>query len=605
MSGAARVGVDDAHRPTTRDIESTVLGCSDLRVEFGSVVALDSVSLRWADRGKIHAVVGQNGAGKTTLCRVIAGMTRATQGTVEVDGVSYPAGDTQRVRRAGVELVHQTFALPPHFTVAEALQLFQPAQARGGLYRKRKIEQLWAGRLEEFGFHVLPTSWVRDLSPEQRQAVEITRALSSGSRIIVLDEPTAVLPPEAIAGLFDRLRELVMHGITFLVVMHKLRQVRAVADTVAVLAGGHVVLHPTSMAAITDEEIARLIMDVQSSESVTSASAVAMGLGAGVDDPGQVHVDVASVDALHGTGKADVPVPPGATISQASALPATVEGLETDGHTGDVAHGTTIKRLEPSERRHFALQVEEVSTPSSEGRHGLQAFSVTVRVGETVGIAGVEGNGQQALVDTVVGLLPYRSGRILLSEVDVGNLRISARRRIGLRYIPADRQSRAVSLSNSLWVNAMAAQVSSGYGTSGAVRRGYLSERKLRRKGEDRLRQWQVRYSSRDQAMRELSGGNLQRVVLAREVDDNASLIVAEQPTQGLDLGGTELVWAALRRAASAGAGILLVSSDLDELFALSDRIVVALDGEAVEELYPPYDREVLGRAMVAGVTSS
>ena len=250
------------------------------------------------------------------------------------------------------------------------------------------------------------------------------------------------------------------------------------------------------------------------------------------------------------------------------------------------------------------LRVQDVSVSSVEGRRGLRSFSVEVFPGEIVGIAGVEGNGQQALVDVVVGLLAPREGRVVLGGADASGLRIAARRRLGLRYIPADRQSRAVSLSSSLWVNAMAAPVSSGYGVSGVVRRGFLSERRLRKRGEERLQRWQVRYAASDQAMRELSGGNLQRVVLAREVDDDARVIVAEQPTQGLDLGGTELVWEALRRARRQGVGVLLVSSDLDELFALSDRIVVILDGERVEELRPPYDRTMLGHAMVVGAAS-
>lgn len=250
------------------------------------------------------------------------------------------------------------------------------------------------------------------------------------------------------------------------------------------------------------------------------------------------------------------------------------------------------------------LRVVDVSVSSIEGRRGLRSFSVDVRPGEIVGIAGVEGNGQQALVDVVVGLLAPRDGRVEIGGREASGLRIAARRRLGLRYIPADRQSRAVSLSSSLWVNAMAAPVSSGYGVSGSVRRGFLSERKLRKRGEERLERWQVRYAGSDQAMRELSGGNLQRVVLAREVDDDARLIVAEHPTQGLDLGGTGLVWEALRRARDHQVGVLLVSSDLDELFALSDRIVVILDGERVDELRPPYDRATLGHAMVVGAAS-
>lgn len=538
-----------------------VLGCEAIRVSFGSTVALDDVSLSWEQAGAVHAVVGQNGAGKTTLCRVLAGLTRAELGNVIVNGTVY-AASAQGRRRAGVELVHQTFALPPNFTVAEALQLFQPTGARRGLYRLSGIESLWGGRLEELGFHVSPRALIRDLSPEHKQAVEIARALASGSQIVVLDEPTAVLPPEAIDGLFERLRSLATQGITFLVVMHKLRQVRDLAGTVAVLAGGKVLLHPAPMSEVGDEELARLIIGPGTAAAVTGASALAVGL----------------------QGAAGVLGRPEGAAGEPEGAPGRLGGPDGSGVS--------------------ALNVDQVSVASIEGRRGLHSFSLEVRPGEVVGIAGVEGNGQQALVDTIVGLCAPQAGRVELTGKEVTGLRTAARRRLGLRYIPAERQSRAVSLSSSLWVNAMAAPVSSGYGLAGSVHRGFLSERKLRKRGEDRLTHWRVRYASSDQAMRELSGGNLQRVVLAREIDDGARLIVAEQPTQGLDVGATELTWDALRSAGRAGAGVLLVSSDLDELFALSDRIVVILDGERVGEIRPPYDRTTLGRAMVVGAAS-
>ena len=581
-----------------------VLGCVDVRVDFGVTVALDGVSLSWEQPGAIHAVVGQNGAGKTTLCRVIAGLTRAERGEVIVEGTEHPA-TAQGRRRKGVELVHQTFALPPQFTVAEALQLFRPGTARGGMFRRGAMERRWAGQLEELGFTVSPKALIRDLAPEQQQAVEITRALSSGSRVIVLDEPTAVLPPEAITGLFERLRALAAQGITFLVVMHKLRQVRELADTVAVLAGGKVVLPPTPMQTIDDEEIARLIMGGATEQAVTGASAVAMGLA---DAPEGLAGVAVPNGRQHAGGPASASASAAASAAAAAAAAAADAAMSPLDNSRPAAHGAVEARDLPgsprSEPAPAVLRVVDVSVSSIEGRRGLRSFSVDVRPGEIVGIAGVEGNGQQALVDVVVGLLAPRDGRVEIGGREASGLRIAARRRLGLRYIPADRQSRAVSLSSSLWVNAMAAPVSSGYGVSGSVRRGFLSERKLRKRGEERLERWQVRYAGSDQAMRELSGGNLQRVVLAREVDDDARLIVAEHPTQGLDLGGTGLVWEALRRARDHQVGVLLVSSDLDELFALSDRIVVILDGERVDELRPPYDRATLGHAMVVGAAS-
>lgn len=499
-------------------------------VRYGTVTALAAVSTRF-EPGGIHAVLGQNGAGKTTFARVAAGLVQPAEGSITVFGQSLAGGNVAEARGAGVELVHQSFALPPSFTVAEVLQFVGP---RPGLFTKRGIERYWQAWLDGLGLGLDASARIRDLPIELQQSAEIARAMVSDARLLILDEPTAVLSPEGTERLFGRVRELQRKGVTIMLVLHKIREVLAIADTVTVLRGGHLVAGPLSARDLTPENLAELIIG-----------------------DGAARLDDADRAALVGAGAQQ--------------------------------HETHIQ---PDAKP--ALVLKGVSTAPKTGDKGLNKVDLTIRGGEIVGIAGVEGNGQRELVAAIAGLDTLTSGEILLADRRMDKEPLATRRDAGLRVIPFERNVEGLSLSSSLWENWSATRL---------VSRSLLAPvrpRSLRASAEKAFKNWDVVFSDAAQLAGSLSGGNAQKVILSREMDSGAKLILAAQPTRGLDIGATMAVWKALREARSNQTGILLVSSDLDELFDICDRIVVMVSGQTVAEFAPPWDLQAVGRAMTA-----
>ncbi len=497
-------------------------------VRYGDVTALSKVCARF-EPGRIHAVLGQNGAGKTTFARVAAGLVPPAEGLVAVFGRQLAGGDVAEARRAGVELVHQSFALPPSFTVAEVLQFVGPIS---GLFTKRGIECHWQAWLDSLGLGLDAGARIRDLPIEMQQSAEIARAMVSEARLLILDEPTAVLSPEGTERLFARVRELKRKGVTVMLVLHKIREVLAIADTVTVLRGGELIAGPLEARDLTSEGLAELIIG-----------------------DGAARLDAGDRAALVG-----------AAVGQ------------HDNHS--------LPDAPP------ALVLNGVSTAASSGGKGLNKVDLTIRAGEIVGIAGVEGNGQRELVAAIAGLDPLTAGEILLADRRMDRAPLAARRDAGLRVIPFERNVEGLSLSSPLWENWSAAQLVAG-SLLAPVR-----PRALRSAAEKAFKAWDVRFNDAAQIAGSLSGGNAQKVILSREMDSGARLILAAQPTRGLDIGATMAVWKALRHARNNHAGILLVSSDLDELFDICDRIVVMVSGRAVAEFTSPWDLQAVGRAM-------
>jgi simple sugar transport system ATP-binding protein len=516
------------------------LECRDVSVNYGDVKALIAVSVAFTP-GMIHAVVGQNGAGKTTFARVAAGLVRPSSGTLAIGGREVPTGSVTGSRAAGVELVHQSFALPPSFTVAEAMEF--GSERPGALYTRRGLEARWTKHLENLGVRVRLRDRVRDLPVETQQGVEIARALVTEAKVLILDEPTAVLSPAGIETLFQRLRGLKASGVTIILILHKIREVLAIADTVTVLRGGKRVEGPIAVASTDAKRLAHSIIGSVAEESLS-----------GTDEAALVG---AAVSAVAPTAAAPPkPAPPAA----ASAQP--------------------------------VLEVAELSTrPDPEGP-ALDRVTLRVGRGEIVGVAGVEGNGQRTLVRALSELADLQSGRIVLAGTDVTRTPLSIRRASGLRVIPFERNSEGLSLSSALWENWSARKLL----LDRALR--LISPAKLRKDCDESLKQWDVRYSTTVQPAGSLSGGNAQKLILAREVDNEAQLIIAAQPTRGLDVGATAFVWRSLRDARARGCGVLLISSDLDELFDISDRLVVMLSGRIAGEFRPPYKLGDVGAAM-------
>lgn len=504
------------------------LVCRDITVRFGDFVALSDVNLSF-ERGCIHAVVGQNGAGKTTFARVAAGLIRPDAGAVAIDGQPMPLGKVREARRLGVELVHQSFALPPSFSIAEAMEF--GAERFGPVFSARGLVNRWRSHLEALDIDVDPRKSIRDLPVETQQSVEIARAMVSDASILILDEPTAVLSPTGAEALFERVRRLKKNGVTVILVLHKIREVLAVADTVSVLRGGRLVAATQPMASLSASAIADMIVG---------------GTSANDDD--------------------------------ANAL----VGAERPRHASAATTGATAA----------ILRLDGVSTLADGEGPPLDDVSLELRPGEIVGVAGVEGNGQKTLVRVIAGLAGLGRGGIELAGIDVSAADLAERRRLGLSIIPFERNSEGLSLNSSLWENWSIRSLLSGR-LLRPIRPGALREQ-----SDAALKRWDVRYRSSEQRAGSLSGGNAQKLIFAREVHDGARLIIAAQPTRGLDIGATAFVWQALRDARDRGAAVLLISSDLDELFDISDRLVVMLSGRIVADYRPPYALGAVGAAM-------
>lgn len=514
--------------------DEVVLACRHVTVRYGDVTALDDVSIAFP-RGMIHAVVGQNGAGKTTFARVVAGLVKPGTGSVEVGGKPLVVGSVNDARRAGVELVHQSFALPPSFTVAEAMQF---GAGGGTLYTRGALERRWQAHLDALHVNVIASAQIRSLTVEQQQAVEIARALVTDASLLILDEPTAVLSPEGARKLFERVRRLKARGVTVLLILHKIREVLAIADTVSVLRGGRLIDGPLIADGINAEKLATLIIG-PSARALADEDRAAL---TGAEEP-----------------------------QSQTALP--------------VFAGAPVLRLSGVATR-----------PDGDGP-SLHSVDFTVHAGEIVGIAGVEGNGQRTLVRAVSALADLSAGKLELADNDMTSAPLSARRAAGLRVIPFERNVEGLSLTSPLWEN---------WSVSGLLRKPLLAAinpGRLRGDCKAALDVWDVRYADVGQRAGSLSGGNAQKVILSREMDEDARLIIAAQPTRGLDIGATAFVWEALRKARARGCGVIFVSSDLDEIFDLADRVVVMLSGRVVAEFHPPFDLSQVGAAMTGART--
>ena len=511
------------------------ISCIDITLRYGQFTAFDDVSVDF-ERGMIHALVGQNGAGKSSLARVISGVVAASEGTVAIDGGNVPAGDVIAARKRGVAIVHQNMALPPTMSVAEALE-YGMSTRRRPFYRKRRLDQEWQAYVDEMGIDVDVRQQIQNLPIETLQGIEIARALSGDARILILDEPTAVLPPTGISRLFQQVRKLKDQGVTVIIVLHKVREVLEIADTITVLRRGRLILETVPAETVTIDDFTQAIIGSGAGERTESV---------------EMREEIAALDV------ADRP-------AVAPAEPVDVDRI---------------------------LTLEGVSTRSRHRRQDLDEFTAALHSHQIVGIAGVEGNGQVALVEALAGLADVVSGDILMDGESVNRLPQAHRRQRGLRIIPFERNTEGLSRSSPLWQNWAIPQLARPRGS------GLVDRRKLRAEAKATLERWDVAFSSVDQTAGELSGGNAQKVILAREIDDEARIIVAAQPTRGLDLGAVSFVWRALREARDRGSLVVLISSDLDELAEMSDRILVMTAGRNALDVRPPYDFADIGAAM-------
>ncbi|MET0600142.1 MAG: ABC transporter ATP-binding protein [Mesorhizobium sp.] len=483
-------------QPGARPEAETVLRLSGITKRFGALTANDGISLALA-RGEVVALLGENGAGKTTLMNILFGHYVADEGSVEAFGRLLPPGDPRAALAAGIGMVHQHFTLADNMTALENIalgteSLWRPTLDRSGA--RQRIARLSA----DFGLAVAPDAMVGVLSVGERQRVEILKALYREARILILDEPTAVLTPAETDALFATLRKLTATGLSIIFISHKLNEVLAVADRVLVLRGGRLVgERPTKGA--SRQELAALMVGQE--------------------------VEAPRVAAR----------PPGPP----------------------------------------ALALEGVSTARRGTGVALRGLTLTLHAGEITGLAGVSGNGQAALAGVISGMETPTAGVVSVAGQAMRGWSPRAAIAAGIGRIPEDRHAVGSIADMSVTENV----ISERYRSPRFSRSGLLDWAAARAFAETLIRDYDVRCPSPDTRIRLLSGGNMQKLILGRALDGNPSVILANQPARGLDVGAVAYVHKRLVAARDRGAAVLLISEDLDEIMALSDRILVISGG--------------------------
>jgi simple sugar transport system ATP-binding protein len=473
---------------------------------FPGVVANDGVHFEAAE-GEVHALLGENGAGKSTLSNILTGLYHPDEGQIFLGGKPVTFSSPRDALDAGIGMVHQHFRLVPPFTVAENVILGdQSAEGRRFMVNPRRIERNVAELGKRYRIAVDPGARIWQLSLGEQQRVEILKALYRQARILILDEPTAVLTPQESESLFETLRVMAGEGRTVIFISHKLHEVKAVADRVTVLRDGKTI------------------------ETVDTASASPRSLAA---------------------------LMVGREVSLS-------ERVERDGDIGPPV-----------------LEVSGLAALGDRGAEALRDVDLTVHAGEIVAIAGVAGNGQRELAETITGMRAPSGGDV---KVDGRRLRGGDAReaiRAGIAHVPEDRLHTGVAPSLSIASNVVLKSYRGKHIALGPL----LRLRTIREHAAHLIHRYDVRGGGPDLPARRLSGGNLQKVVLAREFHGDPRVLVVASPTRGLDVAAIETVHRYLREAASSGVGVLLISEDLDEILALADRIAVLFEGRIAGEL--------------------
>ncbi len=463
---------------------------------FPGVVANEDIDFTVLP-GRVHTLLGENGAGKSTLVKILYGLHQPDKGEISFDGSPVSIGSPSAAIRTGIGMIHQHFMLVDTLTVAEnvALGLGKPLSITNLGPIRRRIREV----AEEFGLHVDPDAYIWQMAVGERQRAEIIKALYRNVRLLVLDEPTAVLTPPEVTDLFATLRQLTADGRGLVFISHKLNEVMEISDEITVLRDGKVSGH-TTPAESTRESLAMMMVG-RPVEFTRTLSEQALG--------------------------------------------------------------------EPK------LEVRNLRVRGDRGELALHGVNIDVRAGEIVGIVGVSGNGQRELAEGIVGLREIESGEIALNGKLVRTPTPKQVRSMGLAYVPEERMKYGSIGEFTVAENLVLVD----HDRPPIVRSGLLSLSSIDKRSKQLVSDYSIRTPNTSTLTRKLSGGNIQKVVIAREFSGNAEMLLVAQPTRGIDIGAAEYIHEQLLIQRSQGKAILLISEDLDEVMALSDRLVVMYEG--------------------------
>lgn len=490
---------------------------------FGPLVANDHIDLV-VEPGQIHALLGENGAGKSTLMNVLYGLYQAEEGEIRIDGEVVNFKNPSDAVAAGIGMVHQHFMLVPVFTVAQSVALgFEPVKGakRIGMLDLNAAREKVREMSVRFGFDIDPDARIEDLPVGAQQRVEIIKALFRDAKILILDEPTAVLTPQETDELIEIMRGLKQQGTAIVFITHKLREIRAVADAITVIRRGKIVAEASP----------------QDDEASLAAAMV--------------------------------------------------------GRTVDL--GVKKEAVRPQAKTVF--EVSDLSVIGDNAKLAVDHLNFSVRSGEILAIAGVQGNGQTELCQAILGLEHLAGGTLVLDGADLARLNVKQRLRSGIGYVPEDRSVDGMIASLSIAEN-MFLDV---YDRPPVAHGISLKPKEISRKAAQLQQEFDVRLTSIHDPISTLSGGNAQKAILARELSRPLKLLVASQPTRGLDVGSIEFVHRRIVQQRDAGTAVVLVSTELDEVYALADRIAVMYRGRIMAVVPPTVGAEDLGLLM-AGV---
>lgn len=504
---------------SSNDYAVEMLGITKI---FPRVTALDNVNLK-VKKGTVHALLGENGAGKSTLMKVLYGLYDQDAGEIKINGKPTQIRNPKDALNNGIGMVHQHFMLVENFTVGENIVLGNEITDGPQKLAFKKTDKIITDLGKKFGLEVNPRDYIQDVPVATQQRVEILKSLYRGVDILILDEPTAVLTPQEIDDFFITLRSLVDDGKTIIIITHKLKEIKAIAEYCTVLRQG--------------KEVGTVKVSNVSENQLAS-----MMVGYDID-----------LDVNKATAKVEEEV----------------------------------------------LNVKGLTVKDPRGVYVVKDFSFNVRKGEIVAIAGISGNGQSELIEAITGLVKSEKGEVLVNGKNITNQAPYHVREAGIATIHEDRHKRGLVLDFTVAENF----ILESYNQDRFSKDGILKWQKIFEYSDEKIEEFDIRpKNSTKIKARNLSGGNQQKVIIAREIDQNPDILIACQPTRGLDVGAIHSVYEALLTQRDQGKAILLVSLELEEVFALADRIIVMYDGQNVAELDPSEttDQEI-GLLMAGG----